>query len=119
MSRVGKQPITVPDGIQIEKKDDTIVVKGTKAELSEKVHPDMNVIIEPGLVRVERPSDNRQHRSLHGLFGRSVHLAASPPVSSGSPQRSLPAPAGRNTTLYPGHPSILSLDPPAPRSCQE
>lgn len=67
MSRVGKLPISIPDGIKVEKKDDMILVKGQNGFLSEKIHPDMKVIIEDKMVRVERPSENRFHRSLHGL----------------------------------------------------
>lgn len=67
MSRVGKMPIQVPDGITIEKKEDKVIVKGTKGILEEKIHPDMNVVIEEKLIRVERPDDNPDHRSIHGL----------------------------------------------------
>ena len=67
MSRVGKMPIQVPDGITIERENDKIVVKGTKGILEEKIHPDMDVIIEDKLIRVERPDNSPGHRSLHGL----------------------------------------------------
>ena len=67
MSRVGKLPIRVPEGIHVEINGDFVVVKGTKGELKEKIHPDMKVVIKENEVRVERPSDNRFHRSLHGL----------------------------------------------------
>lgn len=67
MSRVGKMPILIPEGIQVEKKDNVISVKNDKATLEEKIHPDMQVIIEKDQIRVERPSNNRFHRSLHGL----------------------------------------------------
>ena len=67
MSRVGKLPITIPAGITVEKKGDSVIVKGDKGELSEKIHPEVTVVIEDGTIRVERPTDNRFHRSLHGL----------------------------------------------------
>jgi large subunit ribosomal protein L6 len=67
LSRVGRMPITIPEGIQVEKQGTTIVVKGKEGILKEKIHPEMNVVIEENSVRVERPSDNRFHRSLHGL----------------------------------------------------
>ena len=67
MSRVGKLPIAIPEGIQVEKKDDFIIVKGEKGILKQRIHPDMKVIIEEKSVRVERPSDNQFHKSLHGL----------------------------------------------------
>ena len=67
MSRVGRMPITIPEGIQVEKQGNSVVVKGKDGVLEEKIHPEMNVVIEKNSVRVERPSDNRFHRSLHGL----------------------------------------------------
>lgn len=67
MSRVGKSPITIPDGIKVEKKDNNIVVSGNKGSLSEAIHPQINVIIEQSEIRVERPDDSRFFRSLHGL----------------------------------------------------
>ena len=67
MSRVGKLPITIPEGIEVIKEADTVLVKGKTGELKEKIHPDMKIIMEEKEIRVERPSDNRQHRALHGL----------------------------------------------------
>lgn len=67
MSRVGKMPVTIPAGITVEQKGDVVVVQGEKGVLEERIHPDMKVIIEGDVVRVERPSDDRFHRSLHGL----------------------------------------------------
>lgn len=67
MSRIGKLPVTIPDGIQVELQGSTLVVKGPKGELRHEIHPDMKVIVESGVVRVERPTDNRYHRALHGL----------------------------------------------------
>ncbi len=67
MSRIGKLPVTIPDGIQVELQGSTLVVKGPKGELRQDIHPDMKVIVESGRVRVERPTDNRYHRALHGL----------------------------------------------------
>ena len=67
MSRVGKSPIPIPEGIQVEKKDNTVIVKGENGALEERLHPDMRVIIEENIIRVERPSESRFHRSIHGL----------------------------------------------------
>jgi len=60
-------PVTIPAGITVEQKGDVVVVQGEKGVLEERIHPDMKVIIEGDVVRVERPSDDRFHRSLHGL----------------------------------------------------
>lgn len=67
MSRVGKLPISIPEGINIEIKDQMVVVKGNKGTLSESIHPDMKIVMKDGELRVERPSEDRQHKSLHGL----------------------------------------------------
>ncbi len=68
MSRIGKQPIAIPAGVDITI-DETnfITVKGPKGELSRKLVDDMNIAIEAGEVTVTRPSDLKRHKSLHGL----------------------------------------------------
>ncbi|MDP5276896.1 50S ribosomal protein L6 [Chengkuizengella axinellae] len=71
MSRVGNKPIAIPNGVSINLATETINVKGPKGELTKDVHKDMSVIVEENEVRVERPSDNKLHRSLHGTT-RSV-----------------------------------------------
>jgi large subunit ribosomal protein L6 len=67
VSRIGKQPIAIPDGVTVEVSDGVVIVKGPGGELSQRVDRDMKVTVEDGEVRVERPSDERNHRSLHGL----------------------------------------------------
>ncbi|MDP2181224.1 MAG: 50S ribosomal protein L6 [Actinomycetota bacterium] len=67
MSRIGKQPIPVPSGVVVEIKGSTVSVKGPKGELTQTFNEDMKIVLEDGFVRVERPSDSRGHRSLHGL----------------------------------------------------
>lgn len=68
MSRIGKLPITIPGGVTITVGDDnTVTVKGPKGTLSEKLSPDMELAIEDGILNVTRPTDNKRHRSLHGL----------------------------------------------------
>ena len=68
MSRIGKQPITIPAGVDVKlDSDNTITVKGAKSTLTQKLHKDMIVKVEGGSVIVERPSDDKLHRSLHGL----------------------------------------------------
>ncbi|MFS1514662.1 50S ribosomal protein L6 [Chengkuizengella sp. SCS-71B] len=71
MSRIGNKVIEIPNGVTINLEDKSIQVKGPKGELSRDFHKDMNVIVEEKEVRVERPSDNKLHRSLHGTT-RSV-----------------------------------------------
>lgn len=67
MSRIGKKPIPVPKGVTIDLNGQDINLKGPKGELSFRVHPDISVAQEDGNLVVTRPSDERQHRALHGL----------------------------------------------------
>ncbi len=68
MSRIGKHPITIPAGVTITVSDDnTVTVKGPKGQLSEKISTRMKVSMEDGILKVERPSDAKEDRSLHGL----------------------------------------------------
>jgi large subunit ribosomal protein L6 len=67
VSRIGKQPIGIPDGVTVEVRDGVVTVQGPGGELSQRVDRDMKVTVEDGEVRVERPSDEREHRALHGL----------------------------------------------------
>jgi large subunit ribosomal protein L6 len=67
LSRIGKQPIAIPDGVTVEVDDGLVTVKGPGGELSQRVVRDLRVIVDGGEVRVERPSDERDHRALHGL----------------------------------------------------
>jgi large subunit ribosomal protein L6 len=67
MSRIGKQPIDIPQGVQVSVDGARVEVKGPRGSLAQAMHPDMLVVVEDGTVRVQRPSDERLHRSLHGL----------------------------------------------------
>jgi large subunit ribosomal protein L6 len=67
MSRIGKKPVPVPNGVTVAVNGPAITVKGPRGELSRKLHPDMQVKVENGTVTVNRPSDEDRHRALHGL----------------------------------------------------
>lgn len=67
MSRIGKQPIPVPPGVEVQIDGNTVKVKGPKGQLEKEMHRDMIIKYEDGKLLVERPSDNKLHRSLHGL----------------------------------------------------
>jgi large subunit ribosomal protein L6 len=67
MSRIGKRPIPVPAGVDVQIDGSNIRVKGPKGELSRTLHRDVVVRREDGELRVERPSDEPQHRAIHGL----------------------------------------------------
>ncbi|HEX6262637.1 MAG TPA: 50S ribosomal protein L6 [Actinomycetota bacterium] len=67
MSRIGKEPIEIPDGVTVTLEGSRVSVEGPKGSLHQDVDPDMRVTVEDGRVTVERPSDVREHRALHGL----------------------------------------------------
>lgn len=73
MSRIGKLPIQIPNGVSITIKEDLVTVKGPKGELSQKVNPDIKLSLEDGILKVERPSDDKEHRALHGLYRALIH----------------------------------------------
>ena len=68
MSRIGKLPIAIPAGVTVTLKDDVVTVKGPKGELSQYVNPLITVTVEGNTVVVTRNSDEKQERSLHGLY---------------------------------------------------
>jgi large subunit ribosomal protein L6 len=68
MSRIGKKPIAVPKGVQVTiDEENQVTVKGPKGALTQQLHPDMIITQENGTLTVNRPSDNKQHKALHGL----------------------------------------------------
>ena len=67
MSRIGKRPISVPKGVDITVGDGQITVKGPKGTLTKPIHPEMIVKLEDSTLTVDRPSETKEHRSLHGL----------------------------------------------------
>ncbi len=67
MSRIGRMPIDVPAGVEIKLDGHIINVKGPKGELQRELHPDITVAVENNQILVTRPSDEKEHRSLHGL----------------------------------------------------
>ena len=73
MSRIGKAPIAIPAGVTVEVKDHVVTVKGKNGSLQQEINPAINVTIEDGHVHVTRPSDDREHRALHGLYRALIH----------------------------------------------
>ncbi|CAM4483126.1 50S ribosomal protein L6 [Paenibacillus tarimensis] len=71
MSRIGRKPIQVPNGVNITLDNSVITVKGPKGTLTRELHKDMKVVVGENEISIERPSDNKLHRSLHGTT-RSV-----------------------------------------------
>lgn len=69
MSRIGKLPINIPAGVAINVSNENVVtVKGPKGELKQVVHPEITVEVKDGIVEVSRPSDEKELRSMHGLY---------------------------------------------------
>ncbi len=68
MSRIGKLPIHIPAGVSVTIKDNVVTVKGPKGELAQNINPDIQIDITDGVITLTRPSDEKGHRSLHGLY---------------------------------------------------
>lgn len=69
MSRIGKLPIQIPEGVEVKiEKNRTIKVKGPKGELAQKIHPDIKVKQKDGALHFERPTEQKRHKSYHGLY---------------------------------------------------
>ncbi len=68
MSRIGKSPIPIPDGVKVSLKGNEITVEGPKGKLSMNIHPDMKVSVDEKekLIKVERPTERSFHKALHG-----------------------------------------------------
>ena len=67
MSRIGNKPITVPEGIEVTIDGQKITVKGPKGTLEREIHNNMSVKLEDGQIKISRPNDEKENKSLHGL----------------------------------------------------
>jgi large subunit ribosomal protein L6 len=86
MSRIGRKPIEVPEGVTVDVGTGVVSVKGPKGELSQTVDRDMKVALDDGTLTVERPTDRGPHRALHGLT-RSLLANMVEGVTSGYEKR--------------------------------
>ena len=69
MSRIGKLPVNIPAGVNVAiDKANNVVIKGPKGQLSQTVDPDIEIRVENNVLTVTRPTDNKRHRALHGLY---------------------------------------------------
>lgn len=74
MSRIGRAPIVIPAGVTVTLEEGNLVkVKGPKGELSRTLHPEMKITVEDNTVKVERPSEDKKHKSLNGLTRTLIH----------------------------------------------
>ena len=67
MSRIGKMPVPIAKGVEVKQAAGMLSVKGPKGQLELTFHPDMTFVVDEAELRVERPSDQKEHRALHGL----------------------------------------------------
>jgi large subunit ribosomal protein L6 len=67
VSRVGKKPVVIPDGVKITQEGNFLKIKGPKGELEQQIHPNISIEIVENQVNVTRPNDSKQNKSLHGL----------------------------------------------------
>ncbi len=67
LSRIGRKPIVIPQGVKVEINGSTVKISGPKGELTQVVHPEMKLVFEEQMIKVERPSEQKKHRALHGL----------------------------------------------------
>lgn len=76
MSRIGKQPIPLKEGVSIDvSKGNLVRVKGPKGELHVQIDPDLSVEVEDGQINVVRPTEQQRHRAMHGLYRSLLHNA--------------------------------------------
>lgn len=67
MSRIGRKPINIPTGVDVKFDGGVLYVKGSKGTLTQKIHPNMTLEIDPEVLHVKRPDDQKENRALHGL----------------------------------------------------
>ncbi len=67
MSRIGRMPVAVPAGVEVKNDNNLITVKGPKGELTKQFSTELGIEVAEGVINVTRPSDDKKHRSLHGL----------------------------------------------------
>ena len=67
MSRIGRLPIPLPDGVMVKQEGNQVTIRGPRGELSQAFHPQMSISLSDNVLAVTRPDDSRQNRALHGL----------------------------------------------------
>lgn len=119
MSRIGKTPIEVPDSVKVNIEGSRVSVSGSQGSLEQTFHPDMRIELEDGTLHVRRPTDSREHRSLHGLT-RSLLNNMVQGVSEGYSRRLLIEGVGyraemngNTLVLHVGHSHPIEFEPPA------
>ena len=73
MSRIGKAPITIPSGVEITVEGGEVKVNGPKGQLSQNIGSEIITSIEEGILTVQRPTEQKRHKALHGLYRSLIH----------------------------------------------
>jgi large subunit ribosomal protein L6 len=73
MSRIGKSPITIPPGVEITVEGGEVKVNGPKGQLSQNIGSEITASIEEGILTVQRPTEQKRHKALHGLYRSLIH----------------------------------------------
>ena len=73
MSRIGKAPITIPSGVEITVEGGEVKVNGPKGQLSQNIGSEITATIEQGILTVQRPTEQKRHKALHGLYRSLIH----------------------------------------------
>ncbi|SMD36611.1 large subunit ribosomal protein L6 [Reichenbachiella faecimaris] len=68
MSRIGKKPITIPSGVEVNINGGSVTVKGSKGTLAREIDTDFTLALEDGVLTVQRPTEQKRHKALHGLY---------------------------------------------------
>lgn len=118
MSRIGRMPIAVPQGVTLKIEGNLVSVKGPKGELSRSIHPDMILELDGNVLNVKRPSDQKEHRALHGLSRTLINNMVTGVTTgftktleiAGVGYRAAKSGAKLNLTLGFSHP--VEVDPP-------
>jgi large subunit ribosomal protein L6 len=119
MSRIGKLPVKIPQGVEVKIEGNTVAVKGPKGSLSREIHKDMKINSENDTIIVERPSDNKQHKALHGLTRTLLYNMVHGVVNGYEKRLSLEGVGyravkqGNKLVLTVGYSHPVEIDPPA------
>ncbi|MCD6234944.1 MAG: 50S ribosomal protein L6 [Candidatus Neomarinimicrobiota bacterium] len=118
MSRIGKNPIPVPENVKANIADGILSVKGPKGELTLNYHPEMMVALKDNTIVVTRPSDSRTHKSLHGLTRSLIQNMVTGVVEGYSRQLEIQGVGysvelrGKNLLLTLGYSHQILIEPP-------
>lgn len=119
MSRIGRMPVNVPKGVEVQVSGSSVRVKGPKGELSHTFPSDMTIAVEGGTVKIQRPSDERNVRALHGMtralinnmvVGVSTGFEKVLEVNGVGYRAEI---EGKNLVLYVGYSHPVVMQPPA------